>query len=53
MPAAVKRMKSGKEVGADDITVEVCRLIKERAVDFLIRLLNTILEIERIHEKLQ
>ena len=41
---AQKRMKSGKAVGPDDITVEVWKCLGEVAVNFLTRLFNTILE---------
>lgn len=43
---AMRRWKSGKAVGADDITLQVWRCFGERAVDILTRLLNTILESE-------
>lgn len=43
---AMRRWKSGKAVGADDIPLEVWRCFGERAVDILTRLLNTILESE-------
>lgn len=49
--AAMKRMKSGKAVGPDDIPVEVWRCLGEMAVWFLTRLFNTILESERMPEE--
>ncbi|KAI5624348.1 gastrula zinc finger protein XlCGF28.1-like [Silurus asotus] len=42
--AAIKRMKSGKSVGPDDILVEAWRCLGEMAVNFLTRLFNRILE---------
>ncbi|KAF7689720.1 hypothetical protein HF521_013073 [Silurus meridionalis] len=38
--AAIKRMKSGKSVGADNIPVEAWRCLGEMAVEFLTRLFN-------------
>lgn len=49
--AVMKRMKSGKAVDTDDIPVEVWRYEGEKAVEFLIRLFNAILESERMPEK--
>ncbi|KAI5618310.1 hypothetical protein C0J50_22292 [Silurus asotus] len=46
--AVIKRMKSGKSVGPDDIPVEAWRCLGEMAVEFLTRLFNTILEGERM-----
>lgn len=48
--AAMTRMKSEKAVDCYNIHVEVFRCLGERAVDFLTRLLNTILESERTPE---
>ena len=45
---ALKRMKSGKVVGSDDIPVEVWKCFREVAVEFLMRTLNKILEIESL-----
>ncbi|KAI5099810.1 gastrula zinc finger protein XlCGF28.1-like [Silurus meridionalis] len=42
--AAIKRIKSGKSVGPDDIPVEAWRCLGEMAVKFLTRLFNKILE---------
>ncbi|KAI5624691.1 hypothetical protein C0J50_15497 [Silurus asotus] len=50
MRAAIKRMKSGKSVGPDDIPVEAWRCLGEMAVEFLTRLFN-ILEGERMPEE--
>lgn len=49
--AAMKRMKSGKEAGPDDIPVEVLRCSAKREVEFLTRLFNTILESDMIPEE--
>ncbi|KAL7841885.1 hypothetical protein SRHO_G00255760 [Serrasalmus rhombeus] len=49
--AALKRMKNGKAVGPDDIPVEVWRCLGEKAVDFLTRLFNKILESERMPDE--
>ncbi|MFY0383419.1 RNA-directed DNA polymerase, partial [Bacillus sp. YIM B13582] len=49
--AAIKRMKSGKSVGPDDIPVEAWRCLGEMAVEFLTRLFNRILEGERMPEE--
>ncbi|KAK3530793.1 hypothetical protein QTP70_002820 [Hemibagrus guttatus] len=46
---ALKRMKSGKAVGPDDILVEVWRCLGEAAVEFLTSLFNRVLE--RVAEK--
>ncbi|KAK2891510.1 hypothetical protein Q8A73_017175 [Channa argus] len=46
----LKRMKSGKAVGPDDIPVEVWKCLGEVAVEFLTSLFNTILESERMPE---
>ena len=48
---AMKRMKSGKVVGPDDTPVEAWRCLGEKAVEFLMRLFNTILESERMPEE--
>ncbi|WP_139267336.1 hypothetical protein, partial [Escherichia coli] len=48
---ALKRMKSGKAVGPDDIPVEVWKCLGEVAVEFLTGLLNKILESERMPEE--
>ncbi|KAJ8347031.1 hypothetical protein SKAU_G00284320 [Synaphobranchus kaupii] len=48
--AAMKRMKSGKAVGPDDIPVETWRCLGEMAVAFLTRLFNNILESETMPE---
>ncbi|KAK2921479.1 hypothetical protein Q8A73_000964 [Channa argus] len=47
---ALKRMKSGKAVGLDDIPVEVWKCLGEVAVEFLTSLFNKILESERMPE---
>ncbi|KAI5614578.1 hypothetical protein C0J50_8916, partial [Silurus asotus] len=49
--AAIKRMKNGKSVGPDDIPVEAWRCLGEMAVEFLTRLFNKILEVERMPEE--
>ena len=49
--AAMRRLKSGKAVGPDDIPVEAWRCLGEMAVEFLTRLFNTILESERMPEE--
>ncbi|KAK3568602.1 hypothetical protein QTP86_010289 [Hemibagrus guttatus] len=41
---ALKRMKSGKAVGPDDIPVEVWKCLEEAAVEFLTSLFNKVLE---------
>ncbi|KAK3516099.1 hypothetical protein QTP70_005395 [Hemibagrus guttatus] len=48
---ALKRMKSGKAVGPDDIPVEVWKCIGEAAVEFLASLFNRVLESERMPEE--
>ncbi|KAK3521020.1 hypothetical protein QTP86_018665, partial [Hemibagrus guttatus] len=48
---ALKRMKSGKAVGPDDIPVEVCKCLGEAAVEFLTSLFNRVLESERMPEE--
>ncbi|KAK3548620.1 hypothetical protein QTP70_015565, partial [Hemibagrus guttatus] len=48
---ALKRMKSGKEVGPDDIPVEVWKCLGEAAVEFLASLFNRVLESERMPEE--
>ncbi|KAK3545944.1 hypothetical protein QTP70_016948, partial [Hemibagrus guttatus] len=48
---ALKRMKSGKAVGPDDIPVEVWKCLGEAAVEFLTSLFNRVLESERMLEE--
>ncbi|KAK3507466.1 hypothetical protein QTP70_021833 [Hemibagrus guttatus] len=48
---ALKRMKSGKAVGPDDIPVEVWKCLGEAAVEFLASLFNRVLESERMPEE--
>ncbi|RXN38888.1 Retrovirus-related Pol poly LINE-1 [Labeo rohita] len=48
---ALKRMKSGKAVGPDDIPVEVWKCLGEVAVEFLTSLFNKILDSETIPEE--
>ncbi|KAK3574227.1 hypothetical protein QTP86_004304 [Hemibagrus guttatus] len=48
---ALKRMKSGKAVGPDDIPVEVWKCLGEAAVEFLTSLFNRILESEKMPEE--
>ncbi|KAK3536457.1 hypothetical protein QTP86_012613 [Hemibagrus guttatus] len=48
---ALKRMKSGKAVGPDDILVEVWKCLGEAAVEFLANLFNRVLESERMPEE--
>ncbi|KAK3549961.1 hypothetical protein QTP86_016841, partial [Hemibagrus guttatus] len=48
---ALKRMKSGKGVGPDDILVEVWKCLGEAAVEFLASLFNRVLESERMPEE--
>ncbi|KAK3521299.1 hypothetical protein QTP70_003148 [Hemibagrus guttatus] len=48
---ALKRMKSGKAVGPDDIPVEVWKCLGEPAVEFLASLFNRVLESERMPEE--
>ncbi|KAK3567625.1 hypothetical protein QTP86_020275 [Hemibagrus guttatus] len=48
---ALKRMKSGKAVGPDDIPVEVWKCLGEAAVGFLTSLFNRVLESERMPEE--
>ncbi|KAK3543950.1 hypothetical protein QTP70_031858, partial [Hemibagrus guttatus] len=48
---ALKRMKSGKAVGPDDIPVEVWKSLGEAAVEFLTSLFNRVLESERMPEE--
>ncbi|KAK3548746.1 hypothetical protein QTP70_018779, partial [Hemibagrus guttatus] len=50
---ALKRMKSGKAVGRDDIPVEVWKCLGEAAVKFLTSLFNRVLESERMPEELR
>ncbi|KAK3561320.1 hypothetical protein QTP86_030618 [Hemibagrus guttatus] len=47
----LKRMKSGKAVGPDDIPVEVWKCLGEAAVEFLASLFNRVLESERMPEE--
>ncbi|KAK3568617.1 hypothetical protein QTP86_010634 [Hemibagrus guttatus] len=46
---ALKRMKSGKAVGPDDIPVEVWKCLGEAAVEFLTSLFNRVLEMCESH----
>ncbi|KAK3554949.1 hypothetical protein QTP86_001870 [Hemibagrus guttatus] len=49
---ALKRMKSGKAVGPDDIPVEVWKCLGEAAVDFLTSLFNRVLEnLEKAYDR--
>ncbi|KAK3543823.1 hypothetical protein QTP70_030092 [Hemibagrus guttatus] len=49
---ALKRMKSGKAVGPDDIPVEVWKCLGEAAVEFLTSLFNRVLEnLEKAHDR--
>ncbi|KAK3535513.1 hypothetical protein QTP70_016936 [Hemibagrus guttatus] len=48
---ALKRMKSGKAVGPDDIPVKVWKCLGEAAVEFLASLFNKVLESERMPEE--
>ncbi|KAK3574719.1 hypothetical protein QTP86_015389 [Hemibagrus guttatus] len=48
---ALKRMKSGKAFGPDDIPVEVWKCLGEAAVEFLASLFNRVLESERMPEE--
>ncbi|KAK3506363.1 hypothetical protein QTP70_000997 [Hemibagrus guttatus] len=48
---ALKRMKSGKAVGPDDIPVEVWKCLGEAAVEFLASLFNRVLESEKMPEE--
>ncbi|KAK3538041.1 hypothetical protein QTP70_027394 [Hemibagrus guttatus] len=48
---ALKRMKSGKAVGPDDIPVEVWKCLGEAAVEFLASVFNRVLESERMPEE--
>ncbi|KAK3572845.1 hypothetical protein QTP86_008260 [Hemibagrus guttatus] len=48
---ALKRMKSGKAVGPDDILVEVWKCLGEAAVEFLTSLFNRVLESEKMPEE--
>ncbi|KAK3552760.1 hypothetical protein QTP86_022345, partial [Hemibagrus guttatus] len=48
---ALKRVKSGKAVGPDDIPVEVWKCLGEAAVEFLASLFNRVLESERMPEE--
>ncbi|MCJ8738183.1 hypothetical protein PDJAM_G00032490 [Pangasius djambal] len=48
---ALKRMKSGKAVGPDDIPVEVWKCLGEAAVGFLTSLFNRVLESEKMPEE--
>ena len=47
----MKRIKTGKAVGPDDIPVETWRCLGELAIDFLTRLFNKILEDKRMPEE--
>ncbi|KAK3527786.1 hypothetical protein QTP86_006772 [Hemibagrus guttatus] len=48
---ALKRMKSGKALGPDDIPGEVWKCLGEAAVEFLTSLFNRVLESERMPEE--
>ncbi|KAK3522456.1 hypothetical protein QTP86_011802 [Hemibagrus guttatus] len=49
---ALKRMKSGKAVGPDDIPVEVWKWLEEAAVEFLTSLFNRVLEnLEKAYDR--
>ncbi|KAK3531995.1 hypothetical protein QTP86_002262 [Hemibagrus guttatus] len=48
---ALKRMKSGKAIGPDDIPVEVWKCLGEAAVEFLTSLFKRVLESERMPEE--
>ncbi|KAK3531115.1 hypothetical protein QTP70_011062 [Hemibagrus guttatus] len=49
---ALKRMKSGKAVGPDDIPVEVWKCLGETAVEFLTSLFNRVLEnLEKAYDR--
>ncbi|KAK3554542.1 hypothetical protein QTP70_025394 [Hemibagrus guttatus] len=48
---ALKRMKSGKAVGPDDIPVEVWKCLGEATVEFLTNLFNRVLESEKMPEE--
>ncbi|KAK3545667.1 hypothetical protein QTP70_009550 [Hemibagrus guttatus] len=48
---ALKKMKSGKAVGPNDIPVEVWKCLGEAAVEFLASLFNRALESERMPEE--
>ncbi|KAK3524132.1 hypothetical protein QTP70_018031, partial [Hemibagrus guttatus] len=48
---ALKRMKSGKAVGPDDILVEVWKCLGEATMEFLTSLFNRVLESERMPEE--
>ncbi|KAK3547834.1 hypothetical protein QTP86_031973, partial [Hemibagrus guttatus] len=48
---ALKRMKSGKAVGPDNIPVEVWKCLGEAAVEFLASLFNWVLESEKMPEE--
>ncbi|KAK3525897.1 hypothetical protein QTP70_010952 [Hemibagrus guttatus] len=49
---ALKRMKSGKAVGPDDIPVEVWKCLREAAVEFLASLFNRVLEdLEKAYDR--
>ncbi|KAK3552669.1 hypothetical protein QTP86_019443, partial [Hemibagrus guttatus] len=48
---ALKRMKSGKAVGPDDIPVEVWKCLGKAAVEFLTSLFNRVLESEKMPEE--
>ncbi|KAK3527991.1 hypothetical protein QTP86_013103 [Hemibagrus guttatus] len=51
---ALKRMKSGKAVGPDDIPVEVWKCLGEAAVEFLTSLFNRVLEnLETVYDSVK
>ena len=47
----MKRMKNGKAVGPDDIPVEVWKCLGEIALEFLTKLYNRTMEIERMPDE--
>ena len=48
---ALKKMKSGKAVGPDDVPVEVWKCLGEVAIHFLTRLFNRILETDKMPDE--
>ena len=48
---ALKRMKSGKAFGPDDIQMEVWKCLGEVAISFLTRLFNRILESDKMPDE--
>ena len=47
----MKRMKNGKAVGPDDMSVEVWKCLGESALKFLTKLYNRVMESERMPEE--